>query len=207
MAARMWHLWDLNGRTESPFKYCSAEVIQSMSNDHILRVLAVNGLGIRFIPQAMQTEPMALCCLLQTPAAYQFLSNRLCADPHISQMAIRGDFNNYFYASKKTKDDPEILLMALLSAGKAGEAFVSNVQPEVLERTIHLALKRLEERLVCRATFATGALQPGILKRLRFHGVHLLKQFNDSILEYAGLLSMQDLYLTSQCIAKVLCVG
>ena len=202
----MWHLWDLNGRTGSPFKFCSAEVIRTMSHDHIMRALTVNGEGIRYIPQALQTESMAICCLLQTPSAYPFLSNRLNADPHLSRMAIRGDPNNYFSASKKTKDDPEIVLMALLAAGSI-DSFVPNVQPEVLERTFHLVLKRLEERLFCRATFATGALQPGILKRLRFHGVHFLKQFNDAILGYAGILSMQDLYLTSQCIAKVLCVG
>ncbi len=203
----MWHLWDANGRADSPFKFGSAEVIRSMSEEQILRVLAVHGEGIRYVPQALQTEPMALCCLLQTPRAFQFFSNRLSADPHISQIAIRGDCNNYFYASKKTKDDPEILLLAMLLAGKTVEAFVANVQPEVLERTFQLVLKRLEARLVCRATFATGALQPGILKQLRRHGVHFFKHFNDSILGYAGVLSVQDLKLCAHGIAKVLCVG
>ena len=206
MAAHMWMFWEANGRMDSPLRYCSAECVRLMSPDHIMRALAVDGEGIRHIPLHLQTEAMALCSLQQTPRAYGYFNNRLNADPHIAFLAIRGDYVNYYISSKKTKEDPEILLMALLAAGPQMEQFMTYVQPDVLERTLALAEKCQQQRLTCRSTFAAGALHPGILKQLRFHGVHFLKQFNDSILGYAGLLS-GDLQLTIRTIAKNLSIG
>ena len=183
----MWAQWEYRDRYGSPLQYCHPNLIWTMPLDDIMRALFVDGEGIRHIPHAMQTEDMAACCLEQTPRAYGFLNNRLTAHPEFARRAIQGCYLNYYIAPKTTKDDPEILLMAMLLAGDQLRSFVQYVCEERLEQTLGIAQQRLRRILAARTTFAAGALHAGELKLLRSHGIYFLRQFNAKILAFAGL--------------------
>ena len=190
----MWARWEAGEQVGSPLRYCAPDLVRQMSPSEILHALYVDGEGIRYVPHGIQTEAMAECCIRQTPSAYAFLSNRLTANPELARMAVQGDFLNYFIAPKTSKDDPEILLTALVLAGDQVAQFVQNgVQDEVLGRALEVARQRIRRHAERRVAFATGALRPGPLKLLREHGVHFLKQFNDRIWAYEGDAHFQKL--------------
>jgi hypothetical protein len=183
----MWKQWEARGRQGSPLQYCPPYVIRTMSLDEIMHALSVDGEGIRHIPDAMQTEAMAACCLQLTPRAYGFLNNRLTANPDFARRAIQGAYINYFIAPKIMKDDPEILLMAMLLAGDQCSQFVQFVCEERIEQAFDLARQRLRRLLHMRTAFAAAALHAGPLKLLRSHGLYFLRQFNSKILAFAGI--------------------
>jgi hypothetical protein len=158
--------------------------IRSFTDAEVLAALAMDGEGIRYVPVALQTERMALVALRQTPNAYYFFNNRLRADPELARLAIESDFNNYNMAPKIMQQDPELLLLALLSRNAV---FARSVEEALLNRALDLAADRVRQFCARRNAFAACALKPTPVRLLRSHGIHFLRQFNSKILAYAGI--------------------
>ena len=158
--------------------------IRSFTDAEVRAALAMDGEGIRYVPVALQTERMALVALRQTPNAYYFFNNRLRADPELARLAIESDYNNYNMAPKIMQQDPEMLLLALLSRNAV---FARSIDESFLQRALDLAADRVQQYSARRDAFAACALKPTPAKLLRSHGIYFLRQFNSKILAYAGI--------------------
>ena len=178
----MWNAWTDRGEMGSPLRFICD--IRMLANNDILEALAVDGEGIRYVPTPLQTEAMALVALRQTPHAYYFFNNRLRADPDLARLAIEADYANYTLAPKTMQQDPEILLVALISA----PLFAQSIEDlPLLQSSLDLAASRVRQYAARRTAFVACALREGPPKLLRSHGIHFLRQFNSKIMAYAGL--------------------
>ena len=185
----MWNAWTDRGQMGSPLRYiCDIRMLADLD---ILEALAVDGEGIRYVPTPLQTEAMALVALRQTPHAYYFFNNRLRADPELARLAIEADYANYTLAPKTMQQDPEILLLALITAPQFAESIED--QP-LLRSALALAAERVRQYTARRTAFAACALKPSPAKLLRSHGIHFLRQFNSKIMAYAGLDALIQKY-------------